>query len=84
MPDRTSTAPAEGVGDHVHVDVSGVADHPGADASAEQCAQQAGQFLVAGDANDDLGGVDAAGEVQERAGGVFACHNVVAAAEVLD
>ena len=60
-------AAAERVGDHVDVDVAGVPDHPGADAAAKQAAQQPGEFAVAGDADDDLGGVDAAGEVQQGA-----------------
>ncbi len=47
-------------------------------------AEQAGELFVAGDADDDLGGVDAAGEVQEGGGRIFAGHHVVAAAQVQD
>ncbi len=66
------------------VDVAGVADDPGADPAAEQVSEQPGELFVPGDADDDLGGVDAAGEVQERGGRVLAGHHVVAAAQVQD
>ena len=81
---RPGAAAAEGVGDHVDVDVPGIADHPGADPAAEKTAEQAGELLVPGDADDDLGGVDAAGEVQQGGGRVLSGHDVVAAAQVQD
>jgi hypothetical protein len=47
-------------------------------------AEQSAEVAVQGDADDDLGGVDAAGEVQQRRGGVFPGDGVVAAATVLN
>ena len=36
LPRRAGAAAAERMGDHVDVDVAGIADHPGADPAAEQ------------------------------------------------
>ena len=60
------------------------AHHPGADAAAQKTAQQPREVLAARDPDHDLGGVDAAGEVQQGGGRVFSGHDVVAAAQVLD
>ena len=75
---------AEGVRDHVDIDVPGIPDHPGADPAAQKTAQQSREVLAARDPDHDLGGVDAAGEVQQGGGRVFSGHDVVAAAQVLD
>ena len=62
----------------------GIADYPGAYSAAEEVPDQAGELLVPGDADDDLGGVDAAGEVQQGGGRILPGHDVVAAAQVQD
>ncbi|CAH0288849.1 hypothetical protein SRABI128_03839 [Microbacterium sp. Bi128] len=84
LPWRAGSPAAERMGDHVDVNVAGIADHPGADPAAEQISDQAGELFVPRDADDDLGGVDAAGEVQERGSRILAGHDVVAAAQVQD
>ena len=68
----------------MNVDGTGAADHPGAGAAAAKARQQSGQAAAAWDSDDDLGGVDAAGEVQQRGGRIFPGHEVIAAAKVLD
>ena len=68
----------------MNVDGAGAADHPGAGVAATKACQQSGQAAAARDSDDDLGGVDAAGEVQQCGGRVFPGHEVVAAAKVLD
>ena len=62
----------------MHVDGTGVLHHPGADALDHR----AGQPGPAGGAQHELGGVDAAGEVQQRGGHVVADHGVERRADV--
>ena len=63
-PGQPEPAAGLGVADHVHVDVPGVLDHPGADALD----QHPGQPGPPRGAEDELGGVDPAGELQQRGG----------------
>ena len=82
LPWMVDAAPAKRVGDHVHVDIAGVPTTrlpiPPAPNSLAM------RFLWREIADDDLGGVDAAGEVQQGLGRVLSGHGVVAAAKVPD
>ena len=68
------------VGDDDDVDVAAAPDHSGAGAGEQGGAQRS----AAGLPDHDLGGVDAAGELQERVGDVLADDVVEGAAEGLD
>src|SRR5579885_3640133 len=68
------------VGDQVYVDRSGLGGRGDPDAGGEDLRDAA---APAG-AQDELGGVDAAGEVEQRLGDVVADHLVVRAAEAFD
>ena len=68
------------VGDQVHVDRAGLGGGGDADAAGEQL----GEAAAAAGAEDELGGVDAAGEVEQRRRDVVADDLVVGAAEALD
>src|SRR5439155_18418321 len=68
------------VGDQVHVDGPGLGDGGHADAAGEQL----GEAAAAAGPEDELGGVDDAGEVQQRFGDVVADDLVVGAADALD
>jgi hypothetical protein len=76
---RPPAAAGLGVADHVHVDRAGPLHDGGADARVEQ-AREPGP---ARGADDELGGVDAAGEVEQRGRHVVADDRVERGAEVL-
>ena len=65
---------------HVDVNVAGTLYDLGADTAAQQTTCEA----AARDADDDLGGVDAAGELQQGFRDVVADDGVVAAAQICD
>ena len=71
---------AAGVADQVHVDVAGCRGHLLADAASSE----PGQPRAAARPDDDLGGVHAAGDVEDRLGDVAPGHLVHHAAELLD
>ena len=70
---------AAGVADQVHVDVAGCRGHLLADAASSE----PGQPRAAARADDDLGGVHAAGNIEDRLGDVAPGHLVHHAAELL-
>ena len=67
------------MGDHVDVDVTGPVDHVAADVRAEQALPA----VAATHADDQLGGVDPSGEVEQRLGDVLPDDRVEAAPQAL-
>ena len=84
LPGNARAAAAGGLRDREDVDVAGAAGHAAGNAPAANGLRQSGEPALAGEPDDDLAGVDAAGEVEQGAGRISAGHDVVAAAKVLD
>ena len=78
-PRKADPAAGLGVGDRVHVDVPGVLDHPGPDALDEDT----GEPGAPRGAEDELRGVDPAGELQQRRRDVVADDGVERGADVV-
>ncbi|TSE15906.1 hypothetical protein B1A87_008305 [Arthrobacter sp. KBS0703] len=80
LPCSACTAAGLGMGHHLHIDVSGPADNPGLRAAG----RERGHPPAAGLADDDPGGADVRGELEERPGRIRCRDGVVAAAQLHD